>query len=179
MANKKIKLSAIYEMAKSRPDGYVDEYLRLGKVEGDNLIISIPNAVEMYKKYSPPMVVTQADASCQSCQNTPTSAVNQANHAKQSPIATGNSITTASANPSTPIFPPMRTMMKNALVSAGKVGKDFIQGKPILATPEVVQQRTEICDKCDKLVNNRCSVCGCNLLIKRPLQSMVCPLNKW
>ena len=47
-------------------------------------------------------------------------------------------------------------------------------------TPKMVREsRLEICNKCDKNNNGRCSECGCFVDVKTSWASEACPLGHW
>jgi len=47
-------------------------------------------------------------------------------------------------------------------------------------TPDMVMKsRLEICNKCDKNSNGRCSECGCFIDVKTSWASEACPLGHW
>ena len=47
-------------------------------------------------------------------------------------------------------------------------------------TPNMVREsRLEICNKCDKNNNGRCSECGCFVDVKTSWASEACPLGHW
>lgn len=50
-----------------------------------------------------------------------------------------------------------------------------------MATPELKQERIDICNSCEHLikVTSQCSKCGCFVHAKASLFVTKCPLNKW
>jgi hypothetical protein len=57
---------------------------------------------------------------------------------------------------------------------------DACTGKLEIASPEVKEERREICDECE--FKNRfgfCRKCGCKVLWKTAVKKSKCPLKKW
>lgn len=48
-------------------------------------------------------------------------------------------------------------------------------------SPEIQQERYDICQACDKLykLTDTCKVCGCFMKVKTHLPRQSCPLKKW
>lgn len=78
-------------------------------------------------------------------------------------------------------YPSLDDQGKNLAKFTFDVLKNVLQGEPIFSSPEVVNERMEICKKCDKYdeKNNRCFECGCPLQHKTRFALDGCPLKKW
>lgn len=50
---------------------------------------------------------------------------------------------------------------------------------PEPASNEEVERRKAICDGCQYRQGSSCSVCGCNLILKRSLKVFECPMGLW
>lgn len=59
------------------------------------------------------------------------------------------------------------------------VVKEAVTTGLIKADKKKVEERLNICFKCDKFNNTTCSVCGCIMQWKSALQASKCPLGKW
>lgn len=49
------------------------------------------------------------------------------------------------------------------------------------ASDEIIKERREICNSCDKYISatNTCSECGCVIALKTTVKIFECPLLKW
>ncbi len=62
--------------------------------------------------------------------------------------------------------------------------RKMLQGKNILANPEIAITRIKICESCDQLLGNSrskyiCKICECRIRYKARLFYSNCPINKW
>lgn len=76
-------------------------------------------------------------------------------------------------------LPSASQMAHNALKAAGRLIKAGASGKPIIANPEAIQKRQEICASCEFLNGKRCTKCGCFTVLKTKLETEHCPAGKW
>lgn len=50
---------------------------------------------------------------------------------------------------------------------------------PFLSIAQNWQQREKICRVCPHINNNKCSLCGCYVVLKCKLENAKCPVGKW
>jgi hypothetical protein len=50
---------------------------------------------------------------------------------------------------------------------------------PSEETEQLAKERADICGKCEYNKNNKCSLCGCFLVLKVRSKKTNCPANKW
>jgi hypothetical protein len=79
--------------------------------------------------------------------------------------------------------PSVREMFVN-LTDALAASYDTLKQKGVLFADEgTFQKRIDVCMGCPHLMStvgvNRCSICGCGLLLKVRLATSSCPINKW
>ena len=48
-----------------------------------------------------------------------------------------------------------------------------------IVTDEEHNKRLDICYSCDKHLENRCSICGCDIRFMSGSKIGACPINKW
>lgn len=72
---------------------------------------------------------------------------------------------------------PMPSLLKQGFNFLGAL-KDFAMNPDSVSDAEY-KKRLEICDTCDRRVDNRCSECGCFLSWKAQGAAFHCPLKKW
>lgn len=56
---------------------------------------------------------------------------------------------------------------------------NIIQGEFDMASAEIRQQRLDICNSCDKKMEDTCSECSCLLSVRTSYQEITCPIGKW
>ena len=58
---------------------------------------------------------------------------------------------------------------------------EMAQGKNILCTQEMINQRLAICKACPDFIpmTSQCRKCGCFMSAKTRLRTASCPVNKW
>jgi Family of unknown function (DUF6171) len=78
-------------------------------------------------------------------------------------------------------YPIHSEMLKNLLLEAYKTARQGLCGERILADKTTVESRLEICSTCEKFnaEDNRCTICGCFMLIKANIEASHCPDGKW
>jgi hypothetical protein len=54
-----------------------------------------------------------------------------------------------------------------------------VTGNQVWCTEEQKAEREAICKPCDKLVNGKCSLCGCPYLRKLERATEDCPIGRW
>jgi hypothetical protein len=57
--------------------------------------------------------------------------------------------------------------------------KRLIHGDRMLASPEKLKARLDVCHKCDQLYDKQCKVCTCYVDVKAMWEDEVCPILKW
>ena len=150
----RIRLEQIKEAAKIRSDGYEQDVLGQGKVDGDFLVIT-PEAYSLLRaKYAPKS--PEIKRGC--C---------------------GKAVSVAT--PAQRMFPPLSEQAKNLTRAVARVAGELVQGRPVAADKETIANREAICDKCEHYSHGRCKLCGCYLRIKRTLSTEHCPATppKW
>lgn len=55
----------------------------------------------------------------------------------------------------------------------------FVREAMVLATPEVVRERTERCYGCLHRVTNQCQLCTCVVSLKTMMAPESCPAGRW
>lgn len=60
----KIKLTELETAAATKPEGYYDDVMSKGTVDGEYLIISIENYTALVKKYSPNKIIDVPESTC-------------------------------------------------------------------------------------------------------------------
>lgn len=78
-------------------------------------------------------------------------------------------------------FPPKFQQARNLAKEMWAVAKRGAGNLPILVPAEVGKTRFDTCQACDKFEHssNRCSLCGCNMVLKTQLATSKCPAEKW
>ena len=78
-------------------------------------------------------------------------------------------------------YPSNSKQITNAMKAAARVTLATIQGKENIASPELQQERLDICILCDLYdqKNDRCKKCGCKGNWKKRLITEHCPIGKW
>jgi len=76
-------------------------------------------------------------------------------------------------------FPSGFQMARNLLKSGWQVAKGVASGRQIMVHAEEAARRYSICETCPKLVEKRCTACGCFMEHKTQLAIATCPDNKW
>lgn len=79
-------------------------------------------------------------------------------------------------------YPSPLEQADNLAKSAFDVLKGILtSGKPIMASTEEQDRRTEICNNCEynDKAEGKCTQCGCHLNLKIPFAMISCPINKW
>jgi hypothetical protein len=71
-------------------------------------------------------------------------------------------------------MPSVVQQLKNVTKSMGQAIMN-----PTLVSKDKETARKSICQSCEFLKNNRCSVCGCNYQFKVKLETWTCPKGKW
>ena len=81
--------------------------------------------------------------------------------------------------PVEPVFPSIPQQINNALGAIGRATLSFISPSNTFVSEEEQDKRKDICGKCEFLVNNRCSKCGCYYSLKIKLATEKCPIELW
>lgn len=150
----KILISKLKENASNRPEGYVEDVMSKGVVEGDSLVLTPESYKELLQKYNPNSKALMTEEAKPSC-------------------CGGKRLQ----------MPPVGSQVVNLGQAIGVVVKGVVQGQNIKASDDVIAKRKEICDACEFLdkTRNRCSKCGCYYKAKISLSTSHCPLlpPKW
>ena len=72
----------------------------------------------------------------------------------------------------------------NFLITILSVLKRFLNGRHVISSFEVIENRLKICRSCenkrgDELKNMTCEICQCKIRYKVRLESSTCPQAKW
>ena len=154
----KIRLNDLKEKAKNRPEGYLDDVLSRGTLEGDVFTIETPAYQALVEKYNPTAL----------------------NPPVQSAGCCGGK-----ASPSAPLkrlqMPSVGVQMQNAAGAVGRTLKAAVMGERVKAPEDVIKSRQDICAGCEFLdkEKNKCSKCGCYYKVKITLAQEKCPIDKW
>jgi hypothetical protein len=149
----KIKLIDIYSKANQRPEGYVNDIISAGVVNGNALEIEYNKYVELLTKYQPTTKAPKKPCGCTT--------------------KTESTLPIGQARPAN--FPPITTQLTNATKAVGRVIQAKLHGEPVEAGSELIDSRRSICSICDKFKNGRCLLCGCRLEWKIKLLTEICP----
>lgn len=76
-------------------------------------------------------------------------------------------------------LPSMSEQTKNAIVAVGQAIQGISNGKGLIVSEEIENQRKAICQNCEFLKNERCIKCGCFYKIKVKSPNWSCPVGKW
>jgi hypothetical protein len=78
-------------------------------------------------------------------------------------------------------YPSLPEQGKNLAKFSFDLIKNALQGGGLIVSPEVQQQRLEICKSCEQYDESqqRCKKCGCFLPAKVSFALDSCPENKW
>lgn len=80
-------------------------------------------------------------------------------------------------------LPSAHEMFQNLKDSAKSVMSAYGDTGKIFSCDDVIERRMKICDSCEhKMLTAsmpRCSLCGCNLVVKTKLGATSCPIKKW
>ena len=77
-------------------------------------------------------------------------------------------------------YPSFAEQSSNIANTAFDIFKGIIKGEGIIASPEIKQERLDICAVCDKNDGKgKCVSCGCVLDLKIPWAMSDCPEGKW
>lgn len=158
----KILISEIQSKKSIRPEGYIEEIMALGHVEGEYLVVDKKRQYfELFKKYSPATALS--GKSC--CGNS----------SREQKIPQFDRITPQYA------LPPVTTQVKNAFGAATRVLSNIVNNHRIMAEEDVILQRKSICESCEFWLKDkqRCTKCGCYTALKIKLSSESCPIKKW
>lgn len=162
MQDIKIRLPELKDKAKSRPEGYYDKVVSMGRIDRDVLILTPKAYSDLLKIYNPASVLPAQGSCCGK---------------RTSPSPMPKSLPT----PKPPPMPPLMTQAKNAASAVGRVISNVINRNPLKAPDDIIASRKEVCAACEFWVKDkeRCSKCGCYTRIKLTLSSERCPIGKW
>lgn len=76
-------------------------------------------------------------------------------------------------------LPGMMDMAKNLMRDGTKIISNAIGGNKTLVSTSTRETRWSICQGCPKLLNDRCTECGCFMKVKVAFVSSKCPIEKW
>lgn len=78
-------------------------------------------------------------------------------------------------------YPSLTEQGKNLASFSFEIVKKALRGEALIVSPEIKEQRMEICKKCDQYDAEqvRCIHCGCMLEYKTGFALDSCPLEKW
>jgi hypothetical protein len=71
------------------------------------------------------------------------------------------------------------TKIEQIFYGWAKYSFKYLGYKPDKETADLAQKRLIICDDCEKRIDNKCKVCGCNLAAKTLVKESECPIKKW
>ena len=151
----KISLKLLKEYSSKRPDGYYDDVVSKGRIEGSYLEITPSAYNALLQRY-----------------NNQTTIQNVLNNVI--PLLKRESCCSKSM-PSVPV------QLSNVIGAMVRVGENIINNKPVLISDIDRDKRLEICGTCEhyNIEKKRCSICGCKMSIKVALSSEKCPNGKW
>lgn len=77
------------------------------------------------------------------------------------------------------MFDKLKERLEKARISAEKLATENLLISKV--SPEVRQQRLDICLSCDKLYKptHQCKLCGCFMGVKTWMTEQACPARKW
>ena len=73
----------------------------------------------------------------------------------------------------------MTNKLKSFTDSATDVIKLAVTEGKVIAPPDVVKYRLDVCETCPRSTGFNCLECGCKLVIKTKFLASKCPLSKW
>ena len=78
-------------------------------------------------------------------------------------------------------LPSKLSMIRSATKQLYSSARSVKQGLPVFVSPNIAQERFEICDDCEFFDKNstRCEKCGCFMKRKVNLADAKCPIGKW
>lgn len=76
-------------------------------------------------------------------------------------------------------LPGMMEMAKNLMRDGSKIVSNALQGNSTLVSDEIKNSRWSICQACPKLLNDRCTECGCFMKVKVAFITSKCPIGNW
>lgn len=76
-------------------------------------------------------------------------------------------------------LPGMLDMAKNLMKDGTKIVSNALSGNKTLVDDTTREHRWSICQSCPKLLDNRCTECGCFMKVKVAFVSSKCPIDKW
>lgn len=76
-------------------------------------------------------------------------------------------------------LPGMLDMAKNLIKDGTNIVSNVLIGNKTLVDDSIREKRWSICQGCPKLLNDRCTECGCFMKVKVAFVTSKCPLEKW
>jgi hypothetical protein len=76
-------------------------------------------------------------------------------------------------------LPGMLDMAKNLMRDGTNIVSNALIGNRTLVEDSLRETRWSICKNCPKLLNDRCTECGCFMKVKVAFVTSKCPLEKW
>lgn len=76
-------------------------------------------------------------------------------------------------------LPGMLDMAKNLMRDGTNIVTNALIGNKTLVEDSVREARWSTCRGCPKLLNDRCTECGCFMKVKVAFQTSTCPIGKW
>lgn len=65
------------------------------------------------------------------------------------------------------------------LRSMGEAASRLFRGRKVMADPDTVDVRREICGHCGHNLNGQCDICTCHIGLKTLFKHEKCPLERW
>ena len=90
-------------------------------------------------------------------------------------LANGKSVSELPNMEPPPYFPSFFAQIKNLASTLTDFARDGFR----LSDENEWRRRFDVCKKCDRFFNNRCSACGCYTELKSKINAAQCPFDKW
>jgi hypothetical protein len=149
----RIQLSALEEVAKTRPAGYMDDVKSRGKIKDGFLFITTEQYRNLLQIYNPEALSAPIEPVKPCCGQSP------------EPLK----------------MPPLHKQARNLIGAMGRGAGGLVNGEKINAPIDVIESRQAICASCEywQADSKRCSICGCKTNLKISLASESCPKGFW
>lgn len=157
----RISISELHKAAANKPNDYLETVYSKGVVSGDYLVIDVQSYNQLLKQYGSSNKPIRQQCCSAKPSNLPVYSVSKHSN-KQS-------------------MPSLFTQMRNVAQAVNRTIQAAATNKQILADEQTVNERKDICSKCEFWVAEkaRCSICGCKTNAKVRLQNEHCPKQKW
>lgn len=77
------------------------------------------------------------------------------------------------------VVPGIKYKVANAAQTLTTVVKEAMTTGVLKADKKKIEERLNICFKCENFNGTTCKICGCVMKFKSALQAAKCPLDKW